>query len=778
MGHYEASDIEACFQGKKIRLIGDSTIRQAFQDISVRLGSEYDPFIPHEDQTKVYDRFNASVEFYWDPFLNRTDSHLLETLQSSANEGASEGFLMLGTGLHYAAWINDSVNKFASQMDIFLPSIKNVNAVKKAFSIYVMPVLPSFYSNLDERRAAVITKEKVDAMNNYLFRKLDGSQHSRQTGPVVLWAFNKMMKAGQEAYDPMMIHANPLVAAQKSDVLLNHYCNPILAKQGKSVPNASCCVPSGSTSYLRQKMVLYILAFILGLAILWNWRANTSHNNEQHHAVIIFVTTCLLCFGVDRAHALDKLPKLHDATFFFYATMALLILVGFGTIRMISSESDNRLDNINTSLINTTGQKALSRNQTEEWKGWMQIVILLYDYTGTSSTLWIYQVIHLLIAAYLFMTGYGNTISILESRSLSPGRRITRQLLRLNLLSLVLAYTMGISYSSYYFAPLVSFWTLVVYLCMSILQSWNHHIHRILIKVIVCTILTTFLVTKQGVLEFLLNGIAKICSMDISAEEWRDRLSLDLFVVYVGILCAAVLHNLRQKHLHIESVPLKTKLLSEGIFTMALVTTSIGGLFAWSYAAYYTITKQQYNAIHPSISPLPVLAFAYLRNCLKSLRSRYSLGLARLGKFTLETSTLRCHLLLANDAKATFGIPLFPHVNRTSGWIQAIELLLLALPFLYLSEKTSEAIHSIVAFFTSEETPFSHAYAYKTFQPVNSVESKDELVMERELDQSESYFGSRMLNNLTQFVLYCWQSLTARLIAFLFVLTLINWFGQ
>ncbi len=47
----------------------------------------------------------------------------------------------------------------------------------------------------------------------------------------------------------------------------------------------------------------------------------------------------------------------------------------------------------------------MNRDQTEEWRGWMQVIVLAYHYTGGSKVPWVYSGVRVLVGAYLFMTG-------------------------------------------------------------------------------------------------------------------------------------------------------------------------------------------------------------------------------------------------------------------------------------------------------------------------------------------------------------------------------------
>jgi hypothetical protein len=80
----------------------------------------------------------------------------------------------------------------------------------------------------------------------------------------------------------------------------------------------------------------------------------------------------------------------------------------------------------------------LSRDQTEEWKGWMQVLFLLYHYFAATE---MYNVIRVFIAAYVWMTGYSNFLYYVKTSDFSL-RRIGQTLWRLNFLVAVCCVSM------------------------------------------------------------------------------------------------------------------------------------------------------------------------------------------------------------------------------------------------------------------------------------------------------------------------------------------------
>lgn len=61
----------------------------------------------------------------------------------------------------------------------------------------------------------------------------------------------------------------------------------------------------------------------------------------------------------------------------------------------------------------------LNRPQTEEWKGWMQVLFLLYHYFEARE---LYNAIRIFIAGYVWLTGYGNFSYYYRTGDFSIGR--------------------------------------------------------------------------------------------------------------------------------------------------------------------------------------------------------------------------------------------------------------------------------------------------------------------------------------------------------------------
>ena len=149
------------------------------------------------------------------------------------------------------------------------------------------------------------------------------------------------------------------------------------------------------------------------------------------------------CFFADRTQTFNKAQKrfsLHVFKTFCWIT----VLLGILSLRRSAASRTSK----ETTIDRRPDQPFLSRAQSDEWKGWMQFVILIYHYTGASKVLWIYEVIRSFVASYLFMTGFGHTVYFYTKDDYSF-RRFASVLVRLNMLSFLLPYITRTDYLFY-----------------------------------------------------------------------------------------------------------------------------------------------------------------------------------------------------------------------------------------------------------------------------------------------------------------------------------------
>ena len=305
-------------------------------------------------------------------------------------------------------------------------------------------------------------------------------------------------------------------------------------------------------------------------------------------------------------------------------------------------------------------QPFLCRDQSDEWKGWMQFMILIYHYTGASKILWIYEIIRVLVASYLFMTGFGHTVFFYTKGDYSL-RRFSAVLIRLNLLSCVLPYIMRTDYLFYYFAPLVSFWFVVIYITMRIAKSKNQSFLFLISKIVISAAAVTALTMTPGVLESLFLLLKYTCRIQWDVVEWRFRVFLDMFIVYVGMLAAILYISLSDKlpsekndHAILKMVRAHFRCLQ----TISVIASIIIIPGFWILTRR-SPNKYDYNSWQPYISSLPILSYLVLRNSHRHFRNHYSSIFAWLGRCSLETFTLQFHIWLAGDTKGLLSTGFF-----------------------------------------------------------------------------------------------------------------------
>lgn len=385
-------------------------------------------------------------------------------------------------------------------------------------------------------------------------------------------------------------------------------------------------------------------------------------------ALFVFGLSVIYMYLGDRSQLFGKIFKQFDMSTF----IILNVMMIFGCLVTLKSNGDE----------NESGG-FLNRDQTNEWKGWMQLIILIYHFVGASRISAIYNPVRVLVAAYLFQTGYGHFYYFYKKADFSISR-ILNVMVRLNLLTCVLAYTMRTDYLFYYFSPLVSFWFSVIWITMRILPSYNKHVSFILTKMGVMACVTGFIIHYPGVLEGVFRLLQFMFNIQWNVVDWRFRLSLDAWIVYIGMLCALVAIKISEYNI-IVSRPR----LWRSMKVVALIVSVLGmiGFFVFELSQ----SKSSYSAYHPYMSWIPILSFVVLRNYTVTLRNTHSQFFAFIGKISLETFIGQFHMWLAADTKGLLVVlPNASWVTKTAvGWWT--NLAVSSILFVFVCYYTSQA---------------------------------------------------------------------------------------
>eukprot|EP01087_Luapelamoeba_hula_P005437 TRINITY_DN1551_c1_g1_i1.p1 TRINITY_DN1551_c1_g1~~TRINITY_DN1551_c1_g1_i1.p1 ORF type:complete len:990 (-),score=199.24 TRINITY_DN1551_c1_g1_i1:53-3022(-) len=290
----------------------------------------------------------------------------------------------------------------------------------------------------------------------------------------------------------------------------------------------------------------------------------------------------------------------------------------------------------------------LNRQQTEEWKGWMQIMFLLYHYYNAKE---IYNSIRLFIACYVWMTGYGHVFYCTGRKNPDLGVvRLSKMMFRLNFLVLLMCATMQNEYMLYYICALHTMIFLLTYLSMLVFPSYNQVPWVVPVK-IVCLLVLSYLLWDfdDGVVFYTIFGpFINVLGLNGSLYEFYFRTNLDHYVWIWGMACAYFYPYVERFIVKIET----QQTLTQQIAWKALILGAAGSVTVW-YTQDYLLDPDRfhYNTVHPYTSFIPITLYVIFRNISPRLRSKHLSLLSWMGRSTLETYLLQFHLFLTSASK-------------------------------------------------------------------------------------------------------------------------------
>jgi N-acetylneuraminate 9-O-acetyltransferase len=302
----------------------------------------------------------------------------------------------------------------------------------------------------------------------------------------------------------------------------------------------------------------------------------------------------------------------------------------------------------------------LNRDQTEEWKGWMQFMFLLYHYYHAEE---VYNSIRIMITCYVWMTGFGN-FSFFYLKADYGAIRVLQMLWRLNFLVAFLCLTQGTTYILYYICILHTYYFGMVYVTMRIGHEKNYSMWWIRIKLVLLAVII-FLVwdCDLGLFKFLhypfFGESPKQGATGGSMWEWYFRSSLDHWSTYLGMIFALNFPITSLFFRKLEAQPFIWHVLGKGAVGAAL----FGLFYAW-VTGPFSQEKFDYNQTNAYFGFVPLIAYIYFRNINPWLRNHTLELLHQIGKTTLETYLMQHHIWLTSDAKSLLTlVPGWPKVN-------------------------------------------------------------------------------------------------------------------
>ncbi|KAI8089980.1 10 TM acyl transferase domain found in Cas1p-domain-containing protein [Halteromyces radiatus] len=701
--NYKAEEIATCLNHSRVLYIGDSIMREQFYSMN-KLTHSLDIEGPlHIDRKYISEKHGLVYEFWWDPYINQTRT--IDLLKGQDTTGDKPSLLVIGSGIWYERRLSDDtyLDEWKRAVDRVFDGVQSTDTIADA--VMLSPVEIPQFDRLNADRQRLLTLDKTTIMNNYLHQRELSVRPKLPFAVAFVW--NTIATSTVNITLDGLHYLSPVTTPQ-AQIALNYRCNQQLPKHYPI--DTTCCIIYPSPRWYQSIFFVLFLVWVpLGFFFIdstktWIRRLCPSNDLKTLTSIFIFGLGVLYMYMGDRTQLFSKMHKDFDPVTF---TIQMLCVGLIGLISM-TRQPDEEGD-----------QGFLNRGQTDEWKGWMQLVILVYHFTGASGTPGIYNVVRSLVAAYLFQTGYGHFFFFYKKKDFDIARFLN-VMVRLNLLTFVLMYLMNTDYLSYYFTPLVSLWFLVIWITMYVGHSYNHKVWFLLIKMVVMCVLTTTMIHVPGVLETTFDILSKVANIHWHAAEWRFRLGLDAYIVYVGMLFALVTIKIKEHKIVQEQS-------TASFFVLKWVTVCIAALsMIWYF--WFELqqpNKQAYNARHPYISWIPILAFILLRNATLFLRNTQSRFFMWIGKCSLETFIGQFHMWLAADTKGLLVVIPSDWIHHLGGtdWGWWLNFVISSILFLCICDYLSQATGTLTGWICR----------YLTFTPTTTTttdtNSKDEFIV-------------------------------------------------
>ncbi|XP_065185473.1 N-acetylneuraminate 9-O-acetyltransferase-like isoform X2 [Sycon ciliatum] len=646
---FDSQTAKTCLRNSKVLFIGDSRIRALQERLIVLLDPNpkrelskraakprKDP--RHRNKTTIIADANVHVLLIWDTYIGKSWLAMLRYLKSNPLDGAD--LIVAGAAL------------WTIRRD---PSLEGLDHYK----VYTKSVLRLASSLVRESDTNLVWVRQANVNES-----VPGPRRSNMTNARVRM-FNAAVDSvwprfrtpGMFMFDPGHVpllrdgvHFTEDATDETVQAILNVHCNSQLPVTDRK----TCC--QGLLHSITAPQVVLLVIFVCSIVILF-WGVCCRHRcsrslfrslsqtsirdtglKRNTSSPVVMICQCITLLGIvllytylaDRTPVFTKEEKHFNWTS-FAVPLAILGILGFVTYQPVKDAS------------------VLNRQQTCETRGWMQLVLLVYHYTGGSKILGLYYVARLIVAMYIFLSAFGHYTYGLK-RGASSWSRVAEVLFRLNLYTVLLCLTMDVPYLHYYFVPLISACYLLVLLVAAIPPvAWdqNKSPWMQVLKAICFTLVVALYRVQPDMFNWIISfpPLSQLfLDDDISLHEWTFRFGLDVLAVPSGILCAVMLHRFPQINGWICSRSIGNNLMT---ILSAVTLVVYCGMMATNCTS-----KPECNLVHTYLSPIMLGGFVLVRNTWEPLRKHYSQFFDWVGIYSLELFIAQYHVLLANDTRS------------------------------------------------------------------------------------------------------------------------------
>ncbi|XP_023288238.1 N-acetylneuraminate 9-O-acetyltransferase [Orussus abietinus] len=673
MHHYTQTDSRRClrylaFMGHHNHFVfsGDTRIRQLYKTFVSQFivdgkASDLSNLPENSDLTFDDAQLRLKVQFLWRPTL---DNSMIEDFRGWMNDEAPS---MIVAGCAAA----DILRNNASDMRLYseyssglIRLVQPADALGRKGSRFLWTMQDPVLKERLPIHLSAIDNAQINLCNKASFEILSHSGAH-------LWESSRLVGTGVLEQSPDGYLSSSLSLRHKVQILLNTHCNDHM-----NFDDGSCC------SYPEAATTLQLLTFsALGLCIVIGGGAWLYKNLFQTSVTYSRIST----EEIERAEEINptdasKVEQTQSQDYYTLITSLALLSIIFAYFYLCDRTNFFMKENkyysefsfwlplgyiLALGLFFTEdcerGPRALNREQTDEWKGFMQAVVLIYHVTGARNVLPIYMHLRLINSAYLFLSGYGHFCYFWQRGDISLVR-FMRVLFRLNLLTVSLCLCMNRPYQFYHFVPLVSFWYLVVFTLVWLpprVYSGNlvEYSPRALLYLVIKLLGLFSIITVLYMSEVFFEKIfvtrpwkALFVTTDDDIREWWSRWRVDRYSVAWGFVFGAGMLALQRLD-HIPGTALAPVL---GLASLAAYTTF----------TILCLSVSECEEIHSYVAFIPIVGYIILRNSSLALRGKHSVLLAGLGRISLESLVSQGHVWLAADSHGVLVLlPRFPVLN-------------------------------------------------------------------------------------------------------------------